>query len=187
MLRKILILVLLLQLPFLCSCQSQIKDAETSEPVEISDNNHSQAANVKIDIEDELGDFIGTWQVGKPEVVQRGYLPDQDSDVIGKSLLISKDKIEFNGQSFICTEKERQDVNKVMDNFNIAFGNAVWLCNGRIDDEDNISGCTTIEFYTMTSESPETWISLVKRDENTIMIYVGECYKYIGFYDLIKK
>lgn len=136
-----------------------------------------------------LESFIGEWIVGKLSVTPRnGLVSDeyakQNSDIVGKRLSISHNGVSFETQLFSVSKVEMCDEERLMSLFNIPLGDATRICGGKVLEDTLTTTGHPINLVSLYTNDGKTHINLVILNDNTLMLWVGETYEYIGFYEL---
>ncbi len=190
--KKILCIILIIMF-LLCGCSGDTdKNTYTPDagPSDISVNDDKSAINDKESVSPfELKPFVGEWVTTKLSVTPRVALVASEyakahSDIIGKKVLISEECLTFEGENFYVSETEICNGIEMMGYHNITVNGAYTLYHGDKKDMPYTTTDCYIKDITLYTADKETIISLVVRPDNSLMLWVGEQYEYIGFYEL---
>ena len=140
----------------------------------------------------ELEAFLGEWIIKSLAVTSRVALVEEEyaksnSNILGKNLSVSENAIVFDSKKYMFDKSEMYDEADFMERFNIAFGEAAWICGGTIDLDTMRSTGVPVKVIMFKTENGEESIKIVVRDDESLLLWIGmEHYEYIGFYILEK-
>jgi hypothetical protein len=145
--------------------------------------------NIQIVLADKLKEFVGKWKVGRLSVVPRVALMEENyaienSTITGMLLNIRENDIFFDDKAFYYVGVEEYDTNQLMSHFNLPYGQANMLCGGTIFGEEVETTDKCIKLFTLKATDSDVSIYLLIDNKNNIMLWVGETYEFIGFYEL---
>ncbi len=141
---------------------------------------------------DELEEFCGKWRVGSLKVTPRAALVEDsyakdNTSVTDMEMDITENGVLFDNKRFYCDRVESCDSYELMTYFNLPSGQASLLCGGSADGEEIELREKNVKLIELEDENSSTRIDLLICRDNTLMLWVGEKYEYIGFYELIKR
>lgn len=136
--------------------------------------------------------FLGEWIATELNIIPRATLmaneyARKNSSIIGKQLVILKDSVLFDNQIFYISEISICDEAKLMSLFNISLGDAAKICGGVVLEETLTTTGKPINLVSLYTSDKQKHINIVIRNDDRIMLWVGEVYEYIGFYDLERR
>ncbi len=140
---------------------------------------------------DELEEFYGKWRVGGLKVTPRAALVEEsyakeNTSVTDMEMDITENGVLFDNKRFYCDRVESCDAYELMNYFNLPSGQASLLCGGSTDGEEIELREKNVKLIELEDVSSSARIDLLICQDNTLMLWVGEQYEYIGFYELIR-
>lgn len=134
---------------------------------------------------------LGKWTVKNLSVTPRATLMSdayarENSNITGEEILISKSGVLFRNQIFFLSDVLNCNEPQLMSLFNISLGDAAMICDGEVIVDSLKTTGKPVKVLKLCTKNKENYINIIVRKDNKLMLWVGEFYEYIGFYNLEK-
>ena len=179
------IIIFFILVSFILSGCSAIKN-ELGENPKKEDNKIATVDDFELP---EIG--LGKWTGKNLSVTPRATLMSdayarENSNITGEEILISKSGVLFRNQIFFLSDVLNCNEPQLMSLFNISLGDAAMICDGEVIVDSLKTTGKPVKVLKLCTKNKENYINIIVRKDNKLMLWVGEFYEYIGFYNLEK-
>ena len=130
--------------------------------------------------------YKGEYEIGKLKVPSvpdkiKGEEAKAKTVIPGGKIKVNEYTIEYDGDIFYIDSEETFDKNDVITYFFTNLSDAEYLCGK--EDQKRFGG--DIRFIRYSTSDYKKRLAIVIKDNNDIMLWLGDMYKFVGFYELI--